>query len=104
MIHITAAPDRVRFSGHAGYDTAGRDIVCAAVSALYYTLAANLSDRPGFTCRQDADGAELRCPGAAEAIRFVTRGLRAIADAYPDYVRVEEEGGNHENKFTAFRR
>ena len=97
MIHITAYPNRIRFEGHAGYDAAGRDIVCAAVSALYYTLAENLKSRPGFVCRQDERGAELRCPGAAEAIGFVLRGLRAIAETYPDYVRVEKgEGGDYE--------
>ena len=90
MIRITVWPEAIRFEGHAGYAPAGRDIVCAAVSALYHTLVVNLQDRPGYV----QDGTELRCPGAAAQIAFVARGLEAIAAAYPECVRVERGGEN----------
>lgn len=38
MIEIRADPNRIALYGHANYAEPGKDIVCAAVSALVYTL------------------------------------------------------------------
>lgn len=35
---------KLSVSGHAGYDEKGKDIVCAAVSILFYTLCETLSN------------------------------------------------------------
>lgn len=42
MIEIRADPNRIALYGHANYDEHGKDIVCAAVSALVYTLQESL--------------------------------------------------------------
>ncbi len=43
MITVVYNPKEktISFSGHAGYDDGGRDIVCAAVSCLYYIIEGN---------------------------------------------------------------
>lgn len=101
MITITYTQDkhRVEVQGHAGYDEPGKDIVCASVSALVYTLAANLIDaedrhmvrelltdiRTGNTVIQCIPSAR----SAGEITRIyhtVLRGMELIAKNYPDYV------------------
>ena len=42
MVKITVAPYRITAVGHAGYDEPGKDIVCAAVSALLQALAVGI--------------------------------------------------------------
>ena len=44
MIRIRFNPEKLELDirGHAGYGTKGQDIVCAAVSTLFYTLVGNL--------------------------------------------------------------
>lgn len=44
MIEITydRARNHVRILGHAGYEEKGQDVVCAGVSAIAQTLAANV--------------------------------------------------------------
>lgn len=37
MIKVVVKKDEITISGHAGYDEAGKDIVCAAVSATVIT-------------------------------------------------------------------
>jgi uncharacterized protein YsxB (DUF464 family) len=46
MININFIPDKytVCITGHAEYDEKGKDIVCAAISTLFYTLAESLYD------------------------------------------------------------
>ena len=62
MTTIELARDKRRFytlvDGHAGYDDAGRDIVCAGVSALTYALAAGLNDCGALLKYESGDGRE----------------------------------------------
>ena len=44
MIRVRFDGAQMTVSGHAGYAPAGRDIVCAAVSALVYALAGYLEE------------------------------------------------------------
>ena len=37
MIKVNVTKDRIRVSGHAGYEEAGKDIVCASVSSIITT-------------------------------------------------------------------
>ena len=51
----------LKISGHAGYDNEGRDIVCAAVSAIFYTLLGallNYSDK-GLSYKDESGEAEV---------------------------------------------
>ena len=89
--------------GHAGMAEAGKDIVCAGISALTQTLANALNSERGiqFDVEVDEEAGLLRisgvsCWGAearktAEAyFRMAEIGLKAIAQEYPDYVKVKE--------------
>ena len=46
MIEIKFSPEeyKVCITGHAEHDKKGKDIVCAAISTLFYTLAESLYD------------------------------------------------------------
>lgn len=37
MIKVTVAKDKIKVFGHAGYEEAGKDIVCASVSSIVTT-------------------------------------------------------------------
>lgn len=81
--------------GHAGYAEAGKDIVCAAVSAITYTLLQAVFDagiRPD-KFREEAGNfyvsAKLddRTKIAAQAL---LRGYERIAAAYPENIFVKK--------------
>ena len=87
--------------GHSGYAEQGRDIVCAAVSALTQTCELGLSEVAGvepIVARDDERGAyAVRLPrdaGKAQLrraqllFRTMYIGLKSIEAAYPDFVRV----------------
>lgn len=99
--------------GHAGYAPAGRDIVCAGISAILYGSLSFLrhqaneqgkpaqvkaGESPGrlaFGARDFADGIEHM------AMKVIRAQLRALEEVYPDYVSVtytdhrkNEEGGS----------
>ena len=69
MIEVTYWPERnrVTITGHANSDVYGKDLVCAAVSALALTLAANaryLASKDhvtDFTVRLAPGDAEICC-------------------------------------------
>ena len=97
------APCRLRIAGHAGYAPAGADIVCAAVSALWGTLEAELRQR-----QRRGQGRLTAGPGllafAPEPERrreiealfaFVWRGVAAVAAGYPACVRAEDFTQQH---------
>ena len=77
--------------GHAGYDDAGRDIVCAGVSALTYALAAGLNDCGALLKYESGDGRE-EMYGAGGAARVLFRtfelAVQELARQYPEHVRV----------------
>ena len=79
-------------SGHAGYAEIGQDIVCAAVSALYETLAANMHTFAGHMGNDNdhfvwaiADIHTMR-----EVFDAFVVGFKRIAKQYPDHVQFEE--------------
>ena len=49
MIKIKIVKDLIKVSGHAKYDEAGKDIVCASVSSIIYTTVNGI-----FNIDQDA--------------------------------------------------
>ena len=101
MIEITFKPETLELSvsGHANYGKKGKDIVCAAVSALFYTLSESLNQsedmlytEPKFS---DVEGeGYLRCHpkeeyrGNIEMMYWtILTGMQMIADSYPKHVR-----------------
>ena len=83
--------------GHAGYGGYGRDIVCAAVSALVVALADYVEAEAGCEAQTFVEvrpgHAVVRAGGkTCEAFRPVYRGLCRLARTYPEHVVVEVSG------------
>ena len=107
MIEITydRSNNRVRILGHAGAGEKGEDVVCAGVSAIAQTLAANvrhwqasgklkkeadisLSDGEGLISWEPKHGYEAATRQAAVAI---CAGFELIAVELPQYVSFRME-------------
>lgn len=70
-------------SGHAGAGEPGRDIVCAALSILMYSLMAS-----GAEGRVERGEAELLLPDRDVDVALC--GFRLLAESYPEYVSYKE--------------
>ena len=87
MIRAVFGRDRVTVMGHAGYAPKGQDIVCAAASALVFSLIGSLRQeenliRPGYVT------AAAKGP-CWEELELVRCGLAQLAAQYPQCVEVE---------------
>lgn len=94
MVNIRYRRDigKLWFDGHAEYAERGEDIVCAAVSALYETLAMHETTyagelQPGHRFIWVAPGKLEQGTPIMEAF---AAGFRQIAKQYPSYVSFEE--------------
>lgn len=86
---------RLYVTGHACYDNSGKDIVCAAASALGFALLGFLESRDGgFT---DVDYSvecgklEITAPNTAEiavAYEVAVTGLMQLSRKYPENIQV----------------
>lgn len=91
-----------RVSGHAGFDEAGKDIVCAAVSVLAQTAILGLEEHVGLNLDVEVNSGMLRCR-LPEIEDYITRlradailesmvlGLQGIADEYEENIKVVVE-------------
>ena len=88
-------------SGHSGYAEAGKDIVCAAISAIVTMAEATINDVCGAKAKvrvKDEDARiTLMLPASCdeeESIQAVLAGmlltLCSMRDDYPDYIEVLE--------------
>lgn len=100
MIEITFDPKNyeLKVEGHAGQAEHGHDIVCSAVSILFYTLAENLSRSEEMLKKhpiiniEDGNG-YIKCRPKKEYIgnialiyRTVLVGLELLTGQYPEYI------------------
>lgn len=95
MIVVCVREDGIDVCGHANYAEAGKDIVCAGVTALIQTLIKSVGDltedkieyeiSPG---RADIHYGDLSEVGKLLVDSFFI-GICMIAYEYPDYVRIE---------------
>jgi uncharacterized protein YsxB (DUF464 family) len=87
--------------GHAGYDEAGKDIVCAAVSAVAQTAVIGLMTAVGIHPEHRQQNGLLHCilpdemsdeqiRAADIILKTMLAGLRSIRDGYPDLISIEE--------------
>lgn len=105
-IHITRDRNksirRFEIAGHALFDEKGRDIVCAAVSAIAYTALGGLTNVAAvpFNCNIEEggmvcslfDGASGEAALKAETIlETMVIGLKQIEKSYPGNITVIEE-------------
>ena len=88
-------------SGHSGYAESGKDIICAAVSAVVTMAEATINDVCGAKAKvrvKDEDArVTLTLPTSCDeedAVQAVLAGmmltLSALRDDYPDYIEVLE--------------
>lgn len=82
-IEYSPAARRLRLTGHAGAGEPGRDIVCAALSILMYSLVAS-----GAEGRVERGEAELLLPDRDVDVALC--GFRLLAESYPEYVSYKE--------------
>ena len=93
MIRITRhSPACVTLEGHANSDVYGRDLICAAVSALTLTLAANVEGKNGADISLEPGNSRIRCSGDAAAVfDCICRGYELLAERFSEYVCFFEE-------------
>ena len=102
MIEITVFTKRdeyvgIESRGHAGYAEAGKDIICAAVSALMINtvnaIEAFTNDK--FSCEQQDGYLEFHLPGATGEksellIKALVMGLTGIQENYGEkYIKID---------------
>jgi len=99
MMRIRYREDGVAHSlvliGHANYDNAGKDIVCAGASAIVYALLGWLENNEDDLEYINADvhdgNVQVACAGGdrtAAAFEMTIIGLEQLAEAYPDHVQI----------------
>ncbi len=100
MINITFKPKTLELevTGHAGWANKGEDIVCAAVSALFYTLAEALCESEELlndipVIKEEDGNGYISCSPKEEYEGNITRtywtilvGLQMVAEQYSEYV------------------
>lgn len=95
MIAVSVRKDKITVSGHAGYAEAGKDIVCAGVTALTMSLVKSLNDLTDDKIEYEISPGrvDIHCGNLAEAGKLLVDsffiGICLIADEFPDYVRIE---------------
>lgn len=105
MVEITfnARTYEVTAKGHAMADEEGKDIVCAAVSTLMYTLADSLSqcqlmiEEGTFESRVKKGDMMVKCTPKEDFIAnietiywVILNGCNALVESYPEYVTLTQ--------------
>lgn len=102
MIEITFNAEELslRVEGHAGQADKGQDIVCSAVSTLFWTLAKSLlcledTLTEGVKIEAESGAGEICCRPKDEYLANVSvifwtilNGFEGVADTYPEYVKL----------------
>ena len=105
MIEIKFNPKELRLSveGHAGQAEKGKDIVCAAVSILFYTLAQAVTDSADMLEKkpeiwtEDGNGS-VSCKPKKAFLATIQRtywtiltGIELLAEEYKEYINFTVE-------------
>ena len=109
MIYIKFMPDEytVFITGHAEHDEKGKDIVCAAISTLFYTLAESLnavapmfdgemqfSDKEGNGYLKVTPKKEFEA-NVSLIYWTVLKGFELVAKTYKEYVTLKVGGSEN---------
>lgn len=96
MITITQTIDTITIDGHANYAPRGQDIVCAAISALWQTLLCSLDALTEDITERNETKLYMANRNLSEGAQLLTDsffiGVEAVANAYPEYVKVTGHG------------
>ena len=90
MIEVYIGKREVKIKGHSGYAEAGKDIVCAGVSALLYAFSGYLEEKECLTFEKSESGRAVITftNEGKEGLLMFTEGVNRIAEAYPKFVKV----------------
>lgn len=98
MINVRAGPSQIVITGHAYCAPPGKDIVCAAISALTQSFIASIEELTEEQVKYDISPgrADIYIENPGEAAKLLIGsfliGCKMIADEYPKYVRIENKG------------
>lgn len=106
MINITFEPDTLTLdiNGHAEHGKKGEDIVCSAISTLFYTLASSLHESKHMMTEDidfsDEDGnGHISCkpkkefePNVSLMYWTILNGFQMVADEYKKNVKLTVGG------------
>ena len=85
---------KLEISGHAEYAEKGKDIVCAAVTALAGTLERCMEEAGEGSCEWK-EGEICFTASGTENLRpcfeTVVTGLQLLAEEFPDYVNIRSD-------------
>ena len=94
MIAVDVRTDGITIDGHAGYAEAGKDIVCAGVTALTQTLVKSLSDLTSEEIQYDITPgrADIYFKDLSEAGKLLVDsfflGICSIEQDFPEHVKI----------------
>lgn len=94
MIVVDVRKDGITVSGHAGYAEAGKDIVCAGVTALVQGLIKSIKDLTSDQIQYDITPgrADIHFKNLSEAGRLLVDsfflGICLIADDFPEHIKL----------------
>lgn len=95
MIAVSVRKDGIEISGHAGYAEAGKDIVCAGVTALTQTLIRSLEGLTSDEIKYEISPgrAAIHYRNLSEEGKLLVDsffiGVCQITNEFPEYVRIE---------------
>ena len=96
MIEITYTKIKDGFTlditGHAGSNEPGKDLVCCAVSTLFFTLAnriGGISDEPSVSYKAGEGHIEARGKDTLEPFETILTGLTTLSGQYPEYITIK---------------
>lgn len=95
MIAVHVRKDGITVNGHANYAEAGKDIVCAGVTALTQTLIRSLEDltRDEIKYKISPGRTDIHYGNLSEGGKLLVDsffiGVCSIADDFPECVRIE---------------
>ena len=79
-------------NGHAGSNEPGKDLVCCAVSTLFFTLAnriGGISDEHSVSYKAGEGHIEARGKNILEPLETILAGLTTLSEQYPEYITME---------------
>lgn len=92
MIKVYIGKGQVTIKGHSGYAPEGEDIVCAGVSALFFAFSGYLERKGWLTEAKIASGdSYITFKESGEAVEMLEEGIKQIAEAYPEYVKLKNK-------------
>ena len=94
LIVVNAKDGEISVTGHAGYAEAGKDIVCAAVSAITqnFTNSVEQLTTDKLKCVISAGNVVIQYRNLSDKSQTLLDsffiGIRSIADGYPEHVKI----------------